>query len=70
MELKEYNIVICGISETKRTGKGTRENQDYIFIYNGKVTYIRTTEGVVLLIKNTYKPKMNIKMNRWTETNI
>lgn len=51
-ELKENNIEVCSVSETKKKGKGKYEIDKYIFIYSGVPREQRAHSGV------GYKPEI------------
>lgn len=58
-ELKDHNIDICAVQETKKKGKGQKQYQDYILIYSGVEKEKRAKEGVGLLIHNKFKSNIN-----------
>lgn len=59
IEMKEYKIDICALSETKRKNKGDLSYPEYILKYSGNEKHKRATAGVGILIKEKYR--QNIK---------
>ncbi|XP_055389945.1 uncharacterized protein LOC129618936 [Condylostylus longicornis] len=55
IELKKHKIDICGISETKRKGKGSVEYEDFVFLYSGKDKNERAQSGVGVLINKKFE---------------
>jgi hypothetical protein len=55
LELNKHKIDICGVSETKKKGKGTTQYPDYILIYSGKEKRQRAHSGVGLVLSNRYE---------------
>lgn len=53
LEMKEHNIDICALSETKRRGKGYATYPRYIFKYSGSEKHKRASAGI--LIKEKFK---------------
>ena len=54
MELNNFKIDFCAVSETKKKGKGTFHTGDYIMVYSGKQKTERASAGVGLIIHNKY----------------
>ena len=54
IELRDHNIDICVIQETKRKGKVQRMYDDYIAIYSGVSKDGRASEGVALAIHKKF----------------
>lgn len=53
-ELKEHKIDICGISETRKKGRGSVLNGDYLLTYSGVEKHRRAFAGVGILIHKKY----------------
>lgn len=67
-ELKDHNIDICALQETKKKGKGQIQYQDYILVYSGVDRHERAKEGVALLVHN--KHKLNIDRCQYISSRI
>ena len=50
IELRDHNIDIYAIQETKKKGRGQRMYDDYIVVYNGVSRDERAKKGVALAI--------------------
>jgi hypothetical protein len=54
-ELEHHKIDICGLSETKKKGKGPSRHANYILIYSGKDKHLRASSGVGILLHEKYE---------------
>jgi hypothetical protein len=54
IELNNFKIDLCAISESKKKGRGTVCIEDYILAYSGKQKEERACAGVGLLIHKKY----------------
>ena len=57
-EFKKANIGIAVITETKKKLKGTKDLSEYLLQYSGVPQNKRATPGVVILVKQNWKKRI------------
>lgn len=66
--LKERNIMVAAVTETKKKGKGTQETENYVQLYSGVAMKERARAGVMVYVHKSVKD--NIKKYKYWSSRI
>ncbi|KAF5301956.1 hypothetical protein FQA39_LY10526 [Lamprigera yunnana] len=61
-ELKQKNIDICAIQETKKNGESEKDYGEYFLVYSGVEKQIRAKFGVGVQLNNKYKGEKKLEV--------